>query len=81
MFLAVQKQQRRQMKGQLPGARLEIVHDTETPHMMQAASNLNDSAQADQMTELSMDVILPYHRQLAPKSMTLEDDLNWPMVF
>ena len=81
MFLVVQKQQWRQMKGQLPGARLEIVHDTETPHMMQAASNLNDSAQADQMTELSMDVILPYHRQLAPKSMTLEDDLNWPMVF
>ena len=71
MFLMVLKQQWPQMKGQLPGARLEIVHDTETPHMMQA----------EQMTELSKDVILPYRRQLAPKSVTLEGDLNWSMEF
>ena len=34
-----------------------------------------------QMTELSKDVILPYRRQLAPKSVTLESDLNWSMEF
>ena len=59
MFLMVLKQQRPQMKGHLPGARLEIVHDTETPHMMQAVWTLKYRAQAEQMTELSKDVILP----------------------
>lgn len=34
-----------------------------------------------QMTELSKDVILPYRRQLAPESVTLEGDLNWSMEF
>ena len=58
MLLMVLKQQWPQMKGQLPGARLEIVHDTETPHMMQAV-DLKDRAQAEQMTELSKDVISP----------------------
>lgn len=36
MFLMVLKQQWPQMKDNLPGARLEIIHDPETPHMMQA---------------------------------------------
>ena len=40
----VLKQQWLQMKGQLPGARLEIVHDTETPYMMQAVCTLKDRA-------------------------------------
>ena len=34
-----------------------------------------------QMTELSKDVILPYSRQLAPKSATLEGDLSCSMEF
>ena len=81
MFLMVLKQQWPQMKDQLPGARLEIVHDTETPHMMQAVRTLKDRAQVEQMTELSKDVILTYRRQLAAKSVTLEGDLNWSMEF
>ena len=81
MFLMLLKQQWPQIKGQLAGACLEIVHETETPHMMQAVWNLKDRAQAEQMTELSKDVILPYRPQLAPKSVTLEADLNWSMEF
>ena len=81
MFLMVRKQQCPQMKGQLSGARLEIVHDTETPHMMKVVWTLKARAQAEQMTELSKDVILPYRCQLAPKSVTLEGDLNWSMEF
>ena len=81
MFLMVLKQQWPQMKGQLPGPRLEIVYDTEPPHMMQAVWTLKDRAQAEQMTELSKDVILPYRCQLAPTSVTLEGDLNWSMEF
>tara|TARA_B100000886_G_scaffold315981_1_gene254302 strand:+ start:262 stop:390 length:129 start_codon:yes stop_codon:yes gene_type:complete len=42
MFLMVPKRQRPQLKGRLPGARFEIVHDTETPHMMQAEWTLQD---------------------------------------
>ena len=49
--------------------------------MMEAVWTLKDRAQAEQMTELSKDVILPYRRQLAPKSVTLEGDLNWSMEF
>ena len=49
--------------------------------MMQAVWTLKDRAQAEQMTELSKDVILPYRRQLAPKLVTLEGDLNWSMEF
>ena len=52
MFLMVLKQQWPQTKGQLLGARLEIVHDTETPHTMQAVWTLKDRAQAEQMAEL-----------------------------
>ena len=81
MFLMVLKQQCPQMKGQLPGARLKIVHDTETPHMMKVVWTLKDRAQAEQMTELSKDVILPYRRQLTAKSVKLEGDLNWLMEF
>ncbi len=81
MFLMVLKQQWPQMKDHLPSARLEIVHDPETPHMMQAVWTLQDCAQADQMTELSKDVILPYRRQLAPKLVTFEGELNWSLDF
>ena len=80
MFLMVLKQQWPQMKGQLPGARLEIFHYTETPHIMQAVRTLKDRAQFEQMTELSKDVN-PYRRQLAPKSVTPEGDLNRSMEF
>ena len=45
--------------------------------MMKAVWTRKDRAQAEQMTELSKDVILSYRRQLAPKSVTLEGDLNW----
>jgi len=79
MFLMVLKQQWPQMKGRLPGARLEIVHDPDTPHMMQAVWTLQDRAQAEEMTDLSKDVILPYRRQLAPKSVTLEGEINWSL--
>ena len=44
MFLMFLKQQWPHMKGQLPGARLENVHDTETPYMMQAVCTLKDRA-------------------------------------
>ena len=44
MFLMLLKQQWPQMKGQLPGARLENVHVTETPYMMQAVCTLKDRA-------------------------------------
>ena len=81
MFLMVLKQQWPQIKDQLPGARLEIVHDPETPNMMQAVWTLRDRAQADEMTKLSKQVILPYRRQLAPKSVTLEGEIDWSMDF
>ena len=81
MFLMVLKQQWPQMKDRLAGARLEIVHDPETSHMMQAVWTLKDRAQAEQMTDLSKDVILPYRRQLATKSVTLEGELNWSLDF
>lgn len=81
MFLMVLKQQWPQMKDHLPSARSEILHDPETPHMMQAVWTLQDRAQADQMTELSKDVILPYRRQLAPKLVTFEGELNWSLDF
>ena len=81
MFLMMLKQQWPQMNVQLPGARLKIGHDTETPHKMQAVWILKDRAQAEQMTELSKDVILPYRRQLAPKLVTLEGNFNWSMEF
>ena len=53
MFLMVLKQQWPQMKVQLSSARLENVHDTETPHMMKAVWTLKNRAQAEQMTELA----------------------------
>ena len=81
MFLMVLKQQWPKMKGQLPGARLEIVHDTERLRMIQAVWTLKARAQAEQMTELSKDVTLPYRHHLLPKSVKLEGDLNWSMEF
>ena len=79
MFLMVLKQQWPQIKGQIPGARLESSM-TETPNMMQAVWTLQDRAQADEMTKLSKQVILPYRRQLAPKSVTLEGESTGPWI-